>query len=398
MNLFDEEFYALMHPEYKQRSGLALLDYARHGWKEGANPGPLFNTTWYLAANPDAAKAGISPLEHHAKNGADRPTAPKLRDWAQMPAYQRAHMEEIALWLAVRAGLFNEEFYLKNTPEAASEASGLAHYRKSGWKKGNSPSRLLDAKSLQLTGAKICPLVGLFIASPANLALLPLLVNGELRRHCESAGLFDKDYYEFIYPEVAANSQDSFLHFALLGWRLGYNPSERFNTAYYCAEHNSGGDNPLAHALSHPEITRWFPEGIDFALQPDPVKRHIGDIAWRRVNQRGLWDREFYLDEYDDVADSGIDPGAHYKNHGFRENRSPSAGFNAEWYVEKYLDGNIGECAIWDYISRGEKEGLSARPNDEIQVLLEENKLLFEQVRFLQKELLAAKAKIEADK
>lgn len=59
---------------YRQRYGLDLpddlalahfMDHARHGH----SPGPLFDTRWYLDANPDVRDAGLHPLLHYLDNG-----------------------------------------------------------------------------------------------------------------------------------------------------------------------------------------------------------------------------------------------------------------------------------------------------------------------------------------
>ena len=39
------------------------------GWSEGRDPGPNFDTTSYLVANPDVAAAGANPLQHYLEFG-----------------------------------------------------------------------------------------------------------------------------------------------------------------------------------------------------------------------------------------------------------------------------------------------------------------------------------------
>lgn len=47
----------------------AALHYVRHGGNEGRNPGPRFDTTGYLTANPDVAAAGMNALLHYLLHG-----------------------------------------------------------------------------------------------------------------------------------------------------------------------------------------------------------------------------------------------------------------------------------------------------------------------------------------
>lgn len=46
-----------------------LHHYSTEGWRQGLNPHPLFDTRWYLEANPSVARAGVNPLEHYVANG-----------------------------------------------------------------------------------------------------------------------------------------------------------------------------------------------------------------------------------------------------------------------------------------------------------------------------------------
>ncbi len=46
-----------------------LDHYNSFGWREGRDPSSRFDTTSYLAANPDVAAAGVNPLDHFLMNG-----------------------------------------------------------------------------------------------------------------------------------------------------------------------------------------------------------------------------------------------------------------------------------------------------------------------------------------
>lgn len=49
---------------------------------------------------------------------------------------------------------------------------------------------------------------------------------------------------------------------------------------------------------------------------------------------RQLFDAGFYLATYPDVAAAGVDPFEHYREHGWKEGRDPSAGFSTEAWLE----------------------------------------------------------------
>lgn len=77
------------------------------------------------------------------------------------------------------------------------------------------------------------------------------------------------------------------------------------------------------------ELLRPFPEawlGIK-ARQ----RRH-----YRTLSRSALFDREFYLRTYRDVAAAGADPVMHYIRFGSREKRQPSTMFNTERYSQRY--------------------------------------------------------------
>ena len=56
------------------------------------------------------------------------------------------------------------------------------------------------------------------------------------------------------------------------------------------------------------------------------------------VASSGLFDRNWYLDQYSDVRSAGIDPVLHYLDYGAREGRNPSAQFDTALYLSRYPD------------------------------------------------------------
>ena len=66
---FDAEYYLRTYPDVARSRLGSLWHYCRHGWREGRNPNPSFNTRGYLAANPDVAAAGIDPFYHYIRFG-----------------------------------------------------------------------------------------------------------------------------------------------------------------------------------------------------------------------------------------------------------------------------------------------------------------------------------------
>lgn len=85
---FDATYYYKNRPDVLEaflKSGttlsafeFALSHYNNHGWKEGANPSEVFNTTEYLNANPDVKAAGVNPFDHFNQHGLAEGRAPSL--------------------------------------------------------------------------------------------------------------------------------------------------------------------------------------------------------------------------------------------------------------------------------------------------------------------------------
>lgn len=56
------------------------------------------------------------------------------------------------------------------------------------------------------------------------------------------------------------------------------------------------------------------------------------------MRESGLFDDEWYLRHYPDVAAEGVDPAHHYLHHGASELRDPGPNFSTRHYVSMYPD------------------------------------------------------------
>lgn len=72
------------------------------------------------------------------------------------------------------------------------------------------------------------------------------------------------------------------------------------------------------------------------------------------VQRSGLFDADWYLQQYPDVSAAGVDPLQHYMVHGWREARNPNSLFDSEWYLETYPDVRAAEInPLLHYIRHG---------------------------------------------
>ncbi len=67
--LFDTSYYLAHNPDVAAAHIDPLLHYEEYGWKEGRDPSAQFSTTKYLAAYTDVHAAGMDPLLHYVAYG-----------------------------------------------------------------------------------------------------------------------------------------------------------------------------------------------------------------------------------------------------------------------------------------------------------------------------------------
>lgn len=81
------------------------------------------------------------------------------------------------------------------------------------------------------------------------------------------------------------------------------------------------------------------------------------------IEKSGLFDENWYLSEYSDVASLGIHPVEHYLRLGARLFRNPSQKFDTRYYLESNPDvAAAGVNPLMHYVIRGAKEGRSPLP------------------------------------
>jgi len=72
--LVDSVWYRETYVDLRDTPIDVARHYLEHGAAEGRNPGPLFDTKFYLKQNPDVAASGMNPLVHYILHGAKEPT------------------------------------------------------------------------------------------------------------------------------------------------------------------------------------------------------------------------------------------------------------------------------------------------------------------------------------
>jgi glycosyltransferase involved in cell wall biosynthesis len=81
------------------------------------------------------------------------------------------------------------------------------------------------------------------------------------------------------------------------------------------------------------------------------------------VQRSGLFDADWYLQQYPDVSAAGIDPLRHYMDHGWRESRNPNLLFDSKWYLDNYPDVSAAEFnPLLHYMRHGAVERRDTGP------------------------------------
>jgi len=122
------------------------------------------------------------------------------------------------------------------------------------------------------------------------------------------------------------------------------------------AENESGGRGRNSEAARQPGATSLLQTAVTL----------LGSVQRRRkslrhaqlIRQSGYFDDTWYLKQYPEVAEAGLDPAEHYLKVGSSEGRNPGPNFDTRWYLECNPDvvaANINP--LLHFIKFGRSEG-----------------------------------------
>lgn len=138
-----------------------------------------------------------------------------------------------------------------------------------------------------------------------------------------ASGLFDADWYQRAYDDVAASGLDPLEHYLAIGLVAGRSPNARLHALH------------AGHAVQ-------TEDGEDAAASPplpDEAERARIDAAL--LGATGAFDRDYYLANNPDVERAGADPLLHFCRHGWKELRNPAPDFDVWWYWMTHLDPTV---------------------------------------------------------
>lgn len=166
---------------------------------------------------------------------------------------------------------------------------------------------------------------------------------------------FDGPFYLRRHSDVAAAGTDPLLHYVRWGDGERRDPHPAFSSTAYAAafpEIAASGQNLFAHHLRQTG-SPVFPADADI----DARVEMLALLA-------PLFDADFYRTSNPDVVEAGVDPLAHFIDHGQLEGRDPSPDFSLAAYLEANPDvAASGMNPLLHSARHGLKEGRKLRPD-----------------------------------
>ncbi len=333
---FDTDWYLRTYPDVAATEINPVLHYLQSGASEGRNPGPDFDTDYYLAQNPDVVREGLNPLAHFLLKG--------------RPSGRLARSANSSL---ASSGLFDAEWYLNQYGDVrASGTDPIDHYLSRGAAEDKSPNPLFDTRWYLANNPEV--------AAAGQNPLVHFVTSG-WREGKDPNPFFDTDWYLRTYPDVAANEVNPLLHYLRSGAAEGRDPGPHFDTDQYCAQNPDvvrRGLNPLAHYLWKDTVPDRLAEPV-IEAPPVEVDRSINEL----LESSGLFDAQWYLSQYGEVRESGIDPIDHYLSHGAAESKNPNPLFDTRWYLDNNPEvAMAGQNPLVHFVTSGWREGRDPNP------------------------------------
>lgn len=154
----------------------------------------------------------------------------------------------------------------------------------------------------------------------------------------ETSKFFNPDEYVTMYPNVKESHMTPAEHFLYIGYKLGYNPSYKFNTNDYF-ENNKDVARKKINPLLHYEKYGKY-EGRNLCLNKYQGNREELKI----IEKSKFFDAKWYLKTYPEIQLTGLSAAEHYITYGWKEGKNPSEKFSTDEYL-KY-NNDVKRCGL----------------------------------------------------
>lgn len=284
----------------------------------------------------------------------------------------RARSHRIGRLLAGRSGQtasgVSPGFYYKMYEDVASaNMDAVDHYFLHGWKEGRNPSKEFNTLYYVVTNM------------PEGFAENPLMhyqAQGGARSGLKTAPETEEEWIRVQKAIVASHFDDRYYinrykkhmgrqspldHYFSAGWSMGCDPCEHFRTSEYIAANShirSSRINPFFHFLvTSRSVVSYNPD------PPEPPASVDGDRVEALQAISPYFDSDFYLEQYQDVAEAKVNPLIHFVDFGWKEGRNPCIAFDTSYYTRqygKYVPGNMNP--FLHYLTQGRNAGFKPNP------------------------------------
>jgi GT2 family glycosyltransferase/glycosyltransferase involved in cell wall biosynthesis len=310
--LFDLEYYESTSNESFNKLDDAVFHYINVGWKIGAEPCALFDSTFYLDKYQDISAGNLIPFLHYIGFGAVEGRAPsstfnpsffidQLNDREKTEAIESplAYFN-INQYSAKPCALFSADFYVSQLSERVDKP--FSHYLKFGFRRGLRPHPLFDSEY--------------FISSYGHSSdIAPLTIYSKLPSNSivNIHPLFDSEFYSRRYPEALEAGIDLLSHYILIGSGSHYWPMPLFWPAHYEKQINTQKNTYDSH------LTHYVLVGERNFQSPCP-----------------LFNIEFYVESYKFTLNDKRGVLAHYYYDGWKHDFMPSEKFSPRFMKSRY--------------------------------------------------------------
>lgn len=168
-----------------------------------------------------------------------------------------------------------------------------------------------------------------------------------VRNEISESGLFDAEFYVANHSE-AMKYREPLDYFIKVGLAAGHRPSANFDPALYFDMYPdvaTSGQSALLHYIRSGRAEgRWLPD-------------EHGRLA-SKIEASGLFDAEFYVALYPEVAKAKMTPLEHFVRFGEAEGRRPSLEFDAQGYLAVHRDVAAAKMSpLGHFVEHGRHEG-----------------------------------------
>ena len=233
----------------------------------------------------------------------------------------------------------------------------------------------LSNKDRSITQRLISKFPGLYMLFNINeTGIKNTLLNIKGYRSIKKDKLVDIGFYLKNNKSVRVSGMDPILHYIYHGFKEGKKPNPTFNGNYYLTRYKDvkkSNLNPLIHYSLYGKNEGRKTWGAA-KNQNNINEEHQSD--YDLIISSGLFDVNWYMDQYKEVDYSQIDPAYHYLREGAKKGYNPNPFFDTNWYLKNNPDvANANMNPLVHFIRYGAAELRSPHPLFSVSRYLNEN-------------------------